>query len=79
DPRWPVAGRGVMLEHVVSGLAEQIAGSPLLPSAKRRTRDISDLMTAIIRIVMVDVDIAVSLRFNALRAGEQYALADQRA
>ncbi|MGR9475523.1 globin-coupled sensor protein [Rhizobium leguminosarum] len=79
DPRWHVAGHAVMLEHVVSGLAEQIAGRPLLPSAKRRTREISDLMTAIIRIVMVDVEIAVSLRFNALRAGEQRALADQRA
>ncbi|NKK88256.1 globin-coupled sensor protein [Rhizobium leguminosarum bv. viciae] len=79
DPRWHVAGHGVMLEHVVSGLAEEIAGRPLLPSAKRRTREISDLMTAIIRIVMVDVEIAVSLRFNALRAGEQRALADQRA
>ncbi|MHC2572802.1 globin-coupled sensor protein [Rhizobium leguminosarum] len=78
DPRWHVAGHAVMLEHVVSGLAEQIAGRPLLPSAKRRTREISDLMTAIIRIVMVDVEIAVSLRFNALRAGEQRALADQR-
>ncbi|MGR9468618.1 globin-coupled sensor protein [Rhizobium leguminosarum] len=79
DPRWHVAGHAVMLEHVVSGLAEEIAGSPLLPSAKRRTREISDLMTAIIRIVMVDVEIAVSLRFNALRAGEQRALAEQRA
>ncbi|TAV47025.1 globin-coupled sensor protein [Rhizobium leguminosarum] len=79
DPRWHVAGHGVMLEHVVSGLAEQIAGRPLLPSAKRRTREISDLMTAIIRIVMVDVEIAVSLRFNALRAAQGRALADQRA
>ncbi|MBX5170770.1 globin-coupled sensor protein [Rhizobium sp. NZLR1b] len=79
DPRWHVAGHGVMLEHVVSGLAEQIAGRSLLPSAKRRTREISDLMTAIIRIVMVDVEIAVSLRFNAQRAAEQRALADQRA
>ncbi|MBY5329696.1 globin-coupled sensor protein [Rhizobium leguminosarum] len=79
DPRWHVAGHGVMLEHVVSGLAEEIAGRPLLPSAKRRAREISDLMTAIIRIVMVDVEIAVSLRFNALRAGEQRALAAQRA
>jgi len=78
DPRWHVAGHGVMLEHVVAGLAEEIAGRPLLPSAKRRTREISDLMTAIIRIVMVDVEIAVSLRFNALRAAQQRALADQR-
>ncbi|NZD60576.1 globin-coupled sensor protein [Rhizobium sp. WYCCWR 11290] len=79
DPRWHVAGHGVMLEHVVSGLAEEIAGRPLLPSAKRRAREISDLMTAIIRIVMVDVEIAVSLRFNALRAAQSRALADQRA
>ncbi|OWV86322.1 chemotaxis protein [Rhizobium sp. N122] len=79
DPRWHVAGHGVMLEHVVSGLAEEIAGRPLLPSAKRRTREISDLMTAIIRIVMVDVEIAVSLRFNAQRAAQSRALAEQRA
>ncbi|MBB3649460.1 methyl-accepting chemotaxis protein [Rhizobium sp. BK619] len=78
DPRWHVAGHGVMLEHVVSGLAEEIAGRPLLPSAKRRTREISDLMTAIIRLVMVDVEIAVSLRFNAQRAAQSRALADQR-
>ncbi|ULR43524.1 globin-coupled sensor protein [Rhizobium sp. K102] len=79
DPRWHVAGHGVMLEHVLSGLAEEIAGRPLLPSAKRRTREISELMTTIIRIVMVDVEIAVSLRFNALRAAQHRALADQRA
>ncbi|EJZ16769.1 chemoreceptor protein, partial [Rhizobium sp. Pop5] len=79
DPRWHVAGHGVMLEHVVSGLAQEIAGRPLLPSAKRRAREIADLMTAIIRIVMVDVEIAVSLRFNALRATQSRALADQRA
>ncbi|MBB2693436.1 UNVERIFIED_ORG: methyl-accepting chemotaxis protein [Rhizobium esperanzae] len=79
DPRWHVAGHGVMLEHVLSGLAAEIAGRPLLPSAKRRSREISELMTAIIRIVMVDVEIAVSLRFNALRAAQNRALADQRA
>lgn len=79
DPRWHVAGHGVVLEHVLSGLVEEIAGRPLLPSARRRAREISDLMTAIIRIVMVDVEIAVSLRFNALRAGHSRALADQRA
>jgi methyl-accepting chemotaxis protein len=49
-----------------------------LPSAKRRKREIADLMTALIRLVMVDVEIAVSLRFNALRATQQRQLADQR-
>ncbi len=78
DPRWHVAGHGVVLEHIVSGLASDLAGRPFLPGAKRRAREITDLMTAVIRLVMVDVEIAVSLRFNALRASQQRQLADQR-
>lgn len=78
DPRWHVAGHGVVLEHIVSGLANDLAGRPFLPGAKRRAREITDLMTAVIRLVMVDVEIAVSLRFNALRASQQRQLADQR-
>ncbi|ULJ70987.1 globin-coupled sensor protein [Rhizobium gallicum] len=78
DPRWHVAGHGVMLEHIISGLAGELAGKPLLPGAKRRAKEISEMMTAIIRLVMVDVEIAVSLRFNSLRASQQGALAEQR-
>ncbi|MEX2696045.1 methyl-accepting chemotaxis protein [Rhizobium mongolense] len=78
DPRWHVAGHGVMLEHLMSGLAGELAGKPLLPGAKRRAKEISEMMTAIIRLVMVDVEIAVSLRFNALRASQQRAVAEQR-
>jgi methyl-accepting chemotaxis protein len=78
DPRWHVAGHGVVLEHIISGLADQLAGRPFLPGAKRRAREVSEMMTTIIRLVMVDVEIAVSLRFNALRASHQRALADQR-
>ncbi|AJD40055.1 methyl-accepting chemotaxis protein McpE [Rhizobium gallicum bv. gallicum R602sp] len=78
DPRWHVAGHGVMLEHIISGLAGELARKPLLPGAKRRAKEISEMMTAIIRLVMVDVEIAVSLRFNSLRASQQRALAEQR-
>ncbi|WP_072371038.1 globin-coupled sensor protein [Rhizobium tibeticum] len=78
DPRWHVAGHGVVLEHVIGGLATELAGRSFLPSSRRRAKEISDLMSAIIRLVMVDVEIAVSLRFNALRAAQQRALADQR-
>lgn len=78
DPRWHVAGHGIVLEHVIGGLATELAGRSFLPSSRRRAKEISDLMTAIIRLVMVDVEIAVSLRFNALRASQQRALADQR-
>ncbi|TCM80578.1 methyl-accepting chemotaxis protein [Rhizobium sp. BK068] len=78
DPRWHVAGHGVVLEHVIGGLATELAGRSFLPSSRRRAKEISDLMSAIIRLVIVDVEIAVSLRFNALRATQQRALADQR-
>ncbi|WP_431321389.1 methyl-accepting chemotaxis protein [Rhizobium sp. YTU87027] len=78
DPRWHVAGHGVVLEHVIGGLAIELAGRSFLPSSRRRAKEVSDLISAIIRLVMVDVEIAVSLRFNALRATQQRALADQR-
>ncbi|WP_183753875.1 globin-coupled sensor protein [Rhizobium sp. BK181] len=78
DPRWHVAGHGVVLEHIIGGLAGELAGRSFLPSSRRRAKEISDLMTAVVRLVMVDVEIAVSLRFNALRASQQRALADQR-
>ncbi len=78
DPRWHVAGHGVMLEHILAGLLEDMGGRAILPGAKRRARELSELVTAIVRLVMVDVEIAVSLRFNELRVGHQRALAEQR-
>jgi methyl-accepting chemotaxis protein len=79
DPRWHVAGHGVVLEHLLSGIAEDMGVRALLPGSKRRARELSQLMSAIVRIVMVDVEIAVSLRFNEARISHQRALSDQRA
>jgi methyl-accepting chemotaxis protein len=78
DPRWHVAGHGIVLEHLLSGIAEDMGVRSLLPGSKKRARELSQLMSAIVRIVMVDVEIAVSLRFNEARIGHQRALADQR-
>jgi methyl-accepting chemotaxis protein len=78
DPRWHVAGHGVMLEHLLSGLLDEMGGRAILPGAKRRARELSELVTSVVRLVMVDVEIAVSLRFNELRVGHQRALAEQR-
>ncbi|NLS18118.1 globin-coupled sensor protein [Rhizobium sp. P40RR-XXII] len=79
DPRWHVAGHGVMLEHLLTGLLDDMGGRAILPGAKRRARELSELVTSVVRLVMVDVEIAVSLRFNELRVGHQRALAEQRA
>ncbi|MBB6488002.1 globin-coupled sensor protein [Rhizobium lusitanum] len=78
DPRWHVAGHGVMLEHILTGLVEEMGGRAILPGAKRRARELKELVTSVVRLVMVDVEIAVSLRFNELRIGHQRALAEQR-
>jgi methyl-accepting chemotaxis protein len=79
DPRWHVAGHGVVLEHLLSGIAEDMGTRALLPGSKRRARELSELLSAIVRLVMVDVEIAVSLRFNEARIAQQRALVDQRA
>ncbi|MGZ9722991.1 globin-coupled sensor protein [Rhizobium miluonense] len=79
DPRWHVAGHGVMLEHILTGLVEELGGRAILPGAKRRARELSELVTSVVRLVMVDVEIAVSLRFNEMRVGHQRMLVEQRA
>jgi methyl-accepting chemotaxis protein len=79
DPRWHVAGHAVVLEHLLSGIAGDLGGRAVLPGAKRRARELAELMAALVRLVMVDVEIAVSLRFNELRVGHQRALSEQRA
>ncbi|WP_410769387.1 globin-coupled sensor protein [Endobacterium cereale] len=78
DPRWHVAGHAVMLEHLVAALVEQIGAKSLLPGARRRDQEISEAIAAVIRLVMVDVEIAVSLRFNELRQRHQRAAQEQR-
>lgn len=78
DPRWHVAGHGVMLEHILAGLINEMGGRAILPGSKRRARELSELVAAVVRLVMVDVEIAVSLRFNELRVGHQRALTEQR-
>ncbi|MFT4184090.1 MAG: globin-coupled sensor protein [Rhizobium sp.] len=78
DPRWHVAGHGVVLEHILTGIVEEMGGRAILPGAKRRARELNTLVAAIVRLVMVDVEIAVSLRFNELRLNHQRALAEQR-
>ncbi len=78
DPRWHVAGHGVMLEHLIAGAIADLAPKSLLPGGRKREQELLDLVGAITRLVMVDVEIAVSLRFNELRQKHQRALAEQR-
>ncbi|MBP2548096.1 methyl-accepting chemotaxis protein [Neorhizobium galegae] len=78
DPRWHVAGHAVMLEHLVGCLIGELSAKALLPAGRKRERDVADAIKAVIRLVMVDVEIAVSLRINDLRQKHQRALKAQR-
>ncbi|KEQ05778.1 globin-coupled sensor protein [Pseudorhizobium pelagicum] len=79
DPRWHVAGHAVVLEHLLAGVLAQETGRSLLPAGRRRAQELTDLVGALVRLVMVDVEIAVSLRFNEVRQKHHRALEDQRA
>ena len=78
DPRWHVAGHGIVLEHLLSGIIGEMPAGGLLPGNKKRSREMADLASAVVRLVMVDVEIAVSLRFNELRVRHHRELAEQR-
>lgn len=78
DPRWHIAGHAIVLETVVAGLIEQAWPSTVLTRGASRRDELLDLVRAFVRTVMVDVEIAVSLRFNELRQNHQRSLIEQR-
>jgi methyl-accepting chemotaxis protein len=77
DPRWHIAGHSVVLEHIVAGVVEDLWPKSMFGNRNRET--LVSLIRAIIRTVMVDLEISASLRFNELRLGHQQALASAAA
>lgn len=78
DPRWSVAGRAVVLENLLAGLIAQHPPRSFLPGARKRHQELADAVKSVVRLVMVDTEIAVSLRFNELRIRHNQELARQR-
>jgi methyl-accepting chemotaxis protein len=78
DPRWHIAGHAVILEHFLSGLIDEYWPKSMFGSAVARRAKLAELVTSVLRTALVDLEIAVSLRFNELRLGQQQALAALR-
>ncbi|WP_280174234.1 methyl-accepting chemotaxis protein [Agrobacterium rosae] len=78
DPRWHVAGHAVVLENLLGGLIADHSPRALLPGTRKRQKELADAVKAVVRLVMVDTEIAVSLRFNELRIRHTQELAKQR-
>ncbi|HXV30595.1 MAG TPA: globin-coupled sensor protein [Sinorhizobium sp.] len=78
DPRWQMASHAVVLEHLIVGAIESAWPKSLLPFGKARRKELCDLVAALVRAAFVDTEIAVSLRFNALRQQHQRQLTEQR-
>jgi methyl-accepting chemotaxis protein len=74
EPRWYVGGYGLILEGLIKGVmqdlvAEQLAAQPkkLFGSAPQiDVEAISSVMTAMMKAVLVDVDMAVTVYFDQL-------------
>jgi methyl-accepting chemotaxis protein len=64
-----------VLEHIVAGLIDQFWPKSWLKSTERRRETAASLARSVIRAVMVDLEISVSLRFNEMRQTHQQALA----
>jgi methyl-accepting chemotaxis protein len=78
DPRWHIAGHAVVLEHLVSGLIDEFWPKSMFANAASRKAKLAEVVTAVLRTALVDLEIAVSLRFNESRMSHQQALTDVR-
>jgi len=79
DPRWHIAGHAVVLEHFLSGLIDEFWPKSMFGNAAARRAKLAELVTSVLRTALVDLEIAVSLRFNELRMSQQQALHAARA
>jgi len=79
DPRWHIAGHAVILEHFLSGLIDEFWPKSMFGNAAARREKLAELVTSVLRTALVDLEIAVSLRFNELRLSQQQTLAAARA
>jgi methyl-accepting chemotaxis protein len=78
DPRWHIAGHAVILEHFLSGLIDEFWPKSMFRNAAARRKKLAELVTAVLRTALVDLEIAVSLRFNELRLSQQQLLGATR-
>ncbi|QKW98370.1 globin-coupled sensor protein [Agrobacterium sp. CGMCC 11546] len=78
DPRWQIASHAVVLEHLLGGLVAEHAPRSILPGNRKKSRELADAVKNVVRLVMVDTEIAVSLRFNELRLRHGRELQEQR-
>jgi methyl-accepting chemotaxis protein len=75
DPRWHIAGHAVVLEHIIAGLIEEFWPKSWLRNTSRQRDAAVALARSVVRAVMVDLEISVSLRFNETRLSHQQTLA----
>ncbi|MFP3701752.1 hypothetical protein SB758_40385, partial [Burkholderia sp. SIMBA_013] len=63
---------------LLGGLVTEHAPRSILPGNRRKSRELAEVVKNVVRLVMVDTEIAVSLRFNELRLRHGRELAEQR-
>ncbi|SIQ56890.1 methyl-accepting chemotaxis protein [Rhizobium sp. RU20A] len=79
EPRWQVAGHAVVVEHLVGELVDKFWPRGVFGAGKARRDELQSILASVLRMAFVDLEIAVSLRFNDLRLGHQRQLNEQHA
>lgn len=78
DPRWHIAGHAIVLEHLVASVVSKHWPKTWFGRKNASGAEAEALIKAIVRLVMVDLEISVSLRFNELRLAHKQTLEEQR-
>lgn len=79
DPRWQIAGHGVILERLIVSAIDAFWPKSMLSTGKGKQQELTDFVSALIRTVFVDTEISVTLRFNEQRQTHHRQLAETRA
>ena len=76
EPRWYIGGYGIVLEHLVERIVEDKLGRQGLFSGKRRDREnISRALGSLVKAVLLDIDIAISVYIEQEKRARQGAQA----
>jgi methyl-accepting chemotaxis protein len=83
QPRWYIGGYAIILEHLIKQVVVELLPKSMMSRRSQDGEKIGDAVAALVKGVMLDMDIALSVYMEAAEEarvkGEQEALASERA
>lgn len=77
EPRWYIGGYAIILDHLIKQLSDEKAAKPsLLGSRGASPEKLGKMMGALVKAVMLDMDLAISVYMDEAEAAKQKAQAE---